>query len=72
MIEAARNAPAQYAARRRPGGAGLAPLNALPQLATLVETAPAAYAARMRAIADLLAASPATVIHHVYGKCRLS
>ena len=63
-------APAEYAAWRRQGGAGLAPLTALPELATLIETAPAAYAARMRAVANLLSASPATFIDHFYGHYR--
>ncbi len=65
-------APAEYAAWRQQGGAGLAPLTALPELAALIEAAPAAYAARMRAVANLVSASPAAFIDHFYGKYRLS
>lgn len=54
------DAPAAYAAWRQRGGHGLAPLKALNELAALIKAAPAAYAARVRAIADLVRVSPAT------------
>ena len=68
------DAPAEFDAWRQRRGMTFGHYSVMPmgELAALIEAAPAAYAALVRAMADLVSASPATFDYHFLGQYRSS